>query len=244
MWLWSLLRLVFGLRRLNTEWQVGDGREESAAQFVLANARKGDVDDAIRAIDEYARSRQILINVGDEKGVILDAMVAREKPKLMLELGAYVGYSALRIARLLPPGGHLVSVEINTANAGIASRIIAHAGVADRVTFISGGSLADGGATMKRLEDEYGFGPGRLDAAFIDHDKALYLADLRRILERGWLRIGGVVVADNIRFPGAPEYRRYMRDEEGKRWRTTTHKTHVEYVSFVPDIVLESTLLA
>jgi catechol O-methyltransferase len=42
---------------------------------------------------------------------------------------------------------------------------------------------------------------------FIDHDKDAYLPDLQRIGAEGWLHPGSVVVADNVRFPGAPAYR-------------------------------------
>jgi len=64
---------------------------------------------------------------------------------------------------------------------------------------------------------------------FIDHDKAAYLKDLESILARGWLHRGAIVVADNVKVPGAPAYRAYMRDQEGKLWHTQEHPTHVEY---------------
>ncbi len=38
---WSALRMMFGMRRLTTEWQVGDGREEALGEYVVANARGG-----------------------------------------------------------------------------------------------------------------------------------------------------------------------------------------------------------
>ena len=61
---------------------------------------------------------------------------------------------------------------------------------------------------------------------FIDHDKDAYLPDLERILDRGWLHPGSVVVADNIRFPGAPEYRAFMQAEEGRAGaRSSTRPT-------------------
>jgi catechol O-methyltransferase len=78
---------------------------------------------------------------------------------------------------------------------------------------------------------------------FVDHDKAAYLADLRRILAREWLHAGSIVVADNVKLPGAPDYRAYMRDEEGRRWRTVEHETHLEYQSLLKDLVLESEYL-
>ena len=62
-------------------------------------------------------------------------------------------------------------------------------------------------------------------------------------LVRPLLRPGSVVVADNVRFPGAPRYRRYMEAEEGKRWRTVRHEAHAEYQGWVRDVVFESTLV-
>ncbi|MGZ4510984.1 MAG: O-methyltransferase, partial [Mycobacterium sp.] len=52
-----------------------------------------------------------------------------------------------------------------------------------------------------------------------------------------------IVVADNVRVPGAPKYREYMRQQQGKQWDTVEHKTHVEYQSLIPDLVLESEYL-
>ena len=239
---WSFLRMMLGMKSLLRDWQVGDGREEAAAKFVIANAPRGDLDAAIRAIDEYARRKSFLINVGDEKGAILDSVVHRIRPRLALEIGAYVGYSALRIARKLPQGGRLVSVELNADNAEIARRIAEHAGVADRVTFVTG-HLGDEGKTMARLAAECGLAERSLDVVFLDHDKDAYLPDLRRLLDAGWLHPGSVVVADNVGFPGAPEYRAHMTAQEGKLWSTRVHETHVEYQSWIRDIVLESTLL-
>ena len=49
-----------------------------------------------------------------------------------------------------------------------------------------------------------------------------------------------MVVADNVKFPGSPKYRAYMREQEGKHWKTEEHKTHVEYQTLLGDLVLES----
>jgi catechol O-methyltransferase len=227
------------MRKLTTEWQVGDGREEALAEHVLAHAGAGDVDDVIRTIDEFCYRQSFMINVGDVKGEILDAAVRRTNPKLVLELGTYCGYSALRIARLMGDEARLASIEFNPANAQIARRIWDHAGVGDRLTVVVG-TLGDGGTTADRLESEYGFGGGSVDLAFLDHDKNAYLPDLELIVARGWLHPGSVVVADNIKFPGAPKYRAHMREAEGKQWRSVEHSTHAEYQTLLKDIVLES----
>jgi catechol O-methyltransferase len=239
---WSFLRLVVGMKHLTTEWQVGDGREEAVAAYVAERARKGDVDDVIRVIDEFSRHRSLLINVGDEKGEILDAAVRRAAPKRVLELGTYCGYGAMRLARAAGPGAHVHSVEFNEANADIARRIIDHAGLAGRVTVVVG-TLGDGGGTADHLAAG-GLADGGLDFVFLDHAKDAYLPDLHTIEGRGWLHPGSVAVADNVKFPGAPEYRAFMREQEGRTWRTEEHETHVEYQSMLKDLVLESTYLA
>jgi len=239
---WSVWRMAFGAKNLLTNWQVGDGREEALARHVAANARSGDLDGAIRAIDDFCYRHAFMMNVGDEKGEILDAAIARARPRRLLELGTYCGYSALRTARAMPSGAHLTSIEFSTANAEIARRIWDHAGVADRIAVVVG-MLGDGGATIDRLEADRGFEPGSLDFVFVDHDKAAYLPDLERILARGWLHAGSIVVADNVRFPGAPEYRAFMKANEGFSWRTVEHETHVEYQTLIRDLVLESEYL-
>jgi catechol O-methyltransferase len=238
---WSLIRMIFGMKRLTTDWQVGDGRELALADHVEGEARAGNLDDVIRVIDEFAYTRSFLINVGDEKGAILDEAIQRATPRHLLELGTYCGYSALRTARVMPDGARLVSIEFNPDNAAIARRILHHAGVGDEVAVVVG-TLGDG-TTIEKLESEHGFATEALDFVFVDHDKSVYLPDLKRIVERGWLHPGSIVVADNVRRPGAPDYRAFMQSEEGRTWRTTEHETHVEYQSLLSDLVLESEYL-
>ena len=239
---WSFWRMLFGIRRLTTEWQVGDGREARLADYVTARARPGDAPDVIRVIDEYCYTESVLINVGDEKGRILDDAVSRARPARVLELGTYCGYGALRIA-VAAPGARVVSLEFNPANAEIARRILDHAGVGGRVPVVVG-TLGDGGKTVEALRTSHGFTTDSVDLVFVDHDKAVYLSDLQLILKEGWLRPGALVVADNVMFPGAPDYLAYMRTHEGERWRTVEHTTHVEYQSVIKDLVLVSEYLA
>jgi catechol O-methyltransferase len=234
--------MLFGMRKLTRDWQVGDGREEALLVHVLAHARPGDLDETIRVIDDFCLTRSVMINVGDEKGEILDRAVKRSSPSLLLELGTYCGYSGLRMAKVMPEGARLCSLEFNPANAEIARSIWDHAGVGDRLTVVVG-TLGDGGATIGRLRNEFGFADGALDFVFVDHDKAAYLPDLERIVGEHWLHPGSIVVADNVKFPGAPQYRAYLQAAEGKSWRTIEHDTHVEYQSLLKDLMLESDYL-
>ncbi len=238
---WSVWRMAAGVRNFARTGQIGDGREAAAVDYVLSNARPGDIDDVLATVDRFGYQKSMLINIGDEKGALLDAAVRRAQPKLALELGTYCGYSALRIARAAP-AARVYSVEFAEANALNARQIWAHAGVADRITCVVG-SLGDNGRTLDALTVRHGFRPGLLDFLFLDHDKDAYLPDLQNILDRGWLHPGAIVVADNVKVPGAPRYQEYMRRHQGVRWNTTEHKAHAQYQTLIRDLVLESEYL-
>jgi len=239
---WSFIRMMAGMKHLSKEWQVGDGREDALAAYVAEHARRGDIDDVIRVIDEFCHTQTFMMNVGEEKGGLLDEALRRARPKRVLELGAYCGYSALRMARTTAPDTQICSVEFSAANAEIARRNLEHAGVGHRVEVVVG-SIGDGGKTLAHLRTVSGFTEGGLDFVFLDHAKEFYLSDLAAIIGEGWLHPGSVAVADNVGFPGAPEYRAHMREQEGRVWRTVEHKAHLEYQSLLSDLVLESTYL-
>lgn len=238
---WSFWMLAIGAHHAGRTGQIGDGREAAAADYVLGHAQPGELDNMLAAFDTFAYDKSLLMNVGDEKGRLLDAAVRRAAPRRAIELGTYLGYSALRIARAAP-SAHVFSIEMSEANAAIARRIWAYAGVADRVTCIVG-KIGDDGTTTAMLAAEHGFTDGVLDFLFLDHHKRAYVDDLKTIVGLGWLRHGAIVLADNVVYPGAPQYRRYMRNQNGKLFDTTEHKTHLEYQTMIPDLMLESTYL-
>jgi catechol O-methyltransferase len=100
-------------------------------------------------MDKFAVEKSMLVNVGDEKGELLDAAVRRTNPKRVLELGTYCGYSALRIARAAPEA-EVFSIELSPDNAEVAQHILAHAGVDDRVGCVVG-TVGDGGVEYQTL---------------------------------------------------------------------------------------------
>ncbi|XP_053551390.1 catechol O-methyltransferase A isoform X1 [Bombina bombina] len=140
----SLLFLV--IRRIRTEgaWALwwhdnylerlrdflsGTSRPRRILQYVQKVAKRGDADSVLCAVDTYCSQVEWAMNVGDKKGQILDATVLETRPHWVLELGTYCGYSAMRIARLLPPGARLVTIEMNPDYATVAKEIIQHAGL-------------------------------------------------------------------------------------------------------------------
>jgi hypothetical protein len=79
---WSVSRLAVGARNIATTGQIGDGREAAAADYVLSNAREGDINDVLATIDQFAYEKSGLINVGDEEGALPDSAVGRADPGL------------------------------------------------------------------------------------------------------------------------------------------------------------------
>ncbi|XP_035688687.1 catechol O-methyltransferase-like isoform X2 [Branchiostoma floridae] len=180
-------------------------KEQRTLQYVLQNASRGDPDSVLATMDTYAREQEWAMNVGDSKGAFLDQFVQETAPQSMLELGTYMGYSAVRTARLLQPGAKFITLEVNQQNAAVAKEIISFAGLQDKVIQV----ISDSSEAIPQLKTK--FNVETFDMVFIDHFKDFYVRDIKLLEENNLLRKGTVVVADNIIKPGAPEYADYVR---------------------------------
>ncbi|KAG8549925.1 hypothetical protein GDO81_018805 [Engystomops pustulosus] len=103
----------------------GTTRPIRILQYVQHNAKHGD---PLSVITQYYSS-YILVHRGQYYSEILDAVVLETRPRYVLELGTYCGYSTLRIARLLPPGARLITIEMNPHYAQVAKELFQHAGL-------------------------------------------------------------------------------------------------------------------
>jgi catechol O-methyltransferase len=152
------------------------------ADYVVANARRGDPEDVIWVIDEFCMNRSVMINVGDEKGEILDRAVRRASPQLLLELGTYCGYSALRMG---PRDARRRSAVLHRVQPGQRG---------DRPPHL--GSRRNRRPARRRRRDarrwridnrpasnRARFRRANVDFVFLDHDKDVYLPDLERVSE-------------------------------------------------------------
>jgi catechol O-methyltransferase len=200
-------------------------RVERALAFAHANARAGDPESVLAALDRFACERSFLMNVGDKKGLILDEELRRLRPKRALEIGAFCGYSAVRMARLLREwGGRLVSLEASATNARVSREMVALAGLSDHVE-----------VRNETAEHAIPGLAGPFDLVFLDHWKDLYLPDLLRLEAHGKLRPGSVVVADNVGLFDARDYFAHVRGSG--RYESRNVASTVEYVDALPDAV-------
>jgi len=130
------------------------------------------------------------INVSPEEGKLLYLLLLTIGAKRVLEIGSLGGYSGVWLARALPPGGELTTIEKDPKHAKIARESFAAARLHGRVQLIEGAALD----VLPTLH------PG-FDAVFIDADKE----PLPQYFEWGMrlLRRGGLLLCDNAFFHGA-----------------------------------------
>ncbi|KAH8658288.1 S-adenosyl-L-methionine-dependent methyltransferase [Xylariales sp. PMI_506] len=196
------------------EWR--DGREEELLKFIYAHPSLPEMRNNPRrvceAIDEFSAQHDFLISISSDKGLKVVDLIAKVKPKTFVELGGYLGYSAILFADEMRKshgsGAAQIrywSLEADPLFASIAMNLIDLAGLSDVVKVVTG--FAD--ASLKRLVDEKQL--GHIDMLFLDHVEKLYHTDLETCEGLGLLKKGAYVVADNVKRPGAPEYRKYVR---------------------------------
>jgi caffeoyl-CoA O-methyltransferase len=176
----------------------------------------------LRALADETRatlpSPQML--TGEIAGRLLEFLVFLAQPELVLEIGTYSGYSALSMAGALPPGGQIVTCELDAERAAFARRHIADAGYGDRIDIREGPALD----TIAGLD-------GPFDLVFIDADKGgyrdYYEATLPKLSERG------LIVVDNVLWSGRVAQEPSDEDEESTR----TMRAFNDHIAADPRVV-------
>jgi caffeoyl-CoA O-methyltransferase len=143
------------------------------------------------------------IAISCDEGRLLQVLLRAIKATRVLEVGTLGGYSAICMARALPPDGRLLSIEIEERHAAFARRYIDRAELSDRIEVRVGRALD----VLPSLDGE------QFDAIFLDADKEplpTYFDWALRLV-----RSGGLIIADNALWGG----RVYDGDESDERTR-------------------------
>jgi len=152
-------------------------------------------DELLRTLEEEAEREHIPI-VGPLVGELLFILARATQARRVLELGTATGYSAIYLARgCEPEKGRVVTLELEGDMAARARANCARAGVGERVEVREGEALL----LMEGMA-------GPFDLIFLDIDKESYLAALTHC--QRLLRVGGLLVADNVGFTGAVAFNR------------------------------------
>ncbi|KAL8713636.1 MAG: hypothetical protein Q9225_006737 [Loekoesia sp. 1 TL-2023] len=194
-----------------------DGREIELLHFVYGHPSiekiRGSPTNVLRAIDEYGRTKKYLMNVGDDKGRIVTDLISEIKPRIMVELGGYIGYSALLFGDAVRKAGgkRYFSLERNPEFAAVIMSLVDLAGLGDIVKVIVGSSAE----AIKRLHAQGSL--EHIDLMFLDHWKPAYLTDLKLCEHLKLVTPGTVLAADNVIKPGNPPYLEYVRSSVEKK---------------------------
>ncbi len=131
------------------------------------------------------------IQVAPLEGRLLQILLGLVGASKVVEVGTLAGYSAIWMARALPPGGRLWSVEVSARHARAARANIESAGLSNRVTVLEGEALS----VLPTIERH-----GPFDAVFLDADKGNYASYGAWAAKH--VRPGGLLLADNAFFFG------------------------------------------
>ena len=168
-------------------------RVDDALHAYLVAHRSADDPILAELADETRRlmGPRSIMQIAPEEGTLLALLVAATGARHVVEVGTFTGYSALCMARALPPGGKLLACDVSEEYTTVARRYWQKAGVADRIEL----ALSPAADTLRRLPEEV-----CIDFAFIDADKTGYRTYYEEILKR--LRPNGLIAIDNVLWNG------------------------------------------
>ena len=164
---------------------------ENLDQYILANTKPEE--ELMRRLERetYLRVINPRMISGHLQGKLLEMLVRMMRPKRVLEIGTFTGYSALSIARGLEDGALLDTIEVDDELEEIAAKYFEASEYGHRIRQHVGSALD----VVPQLGEVY-------DMVFIDGDKREYPAYYNMLMDGGYVRSGSVLLADNILWYG------------------------------------------
>ena len=131
------------------------------------------------------------MQIAPEQGALMTMLTQLVGARFAVEVGTFTGYSALSIARGLPPEGRLLCCDVSEEWTAIGRRHWEQAGIADRIELVIAPALD----TLRALPDD-----ATVDIAFIDADKTNYVNYYEQLVRR--MRPNGLILVDNVLWGG------------------------------------------
>jgi caffeoyl-CoA O-methyltransferase len=139
--------------------------------------------------DTYAQIMHPRMLSGHLQGRVLSMVSCMLKPRRILEIGTYTGYSAICLAEGLQKTGKLITIDINEELYERVSGYFDEAGLADSIDY----RIGDATAILPGLD-------GNFDLVFIDADKENYARYFDLVIDR--VNLNGIILADNVLWSG------------------------------------------
>lgn len=200
----------------------GKTKEERMLEFVKENAAASNSTEVVESIDKFCDDNWMM-NFGDVKGKIVDDLIKKHgvhKIKTAVEFGGYVGYATVRLAAVLPPSAAIHSIEATERYCDTMKGIYDHAGFGQRIKIHNVYSTD----FIKTMVAE-GI---KADYMLFDHQLSIYTEDIVLLIKHKLLNPGCLIVHDNVLFPGCPDHKKWMLEQEGVLFESHIIKTHVD----------------
>jgi len=148
-------------------------------------------DELLKEIENFTLNHHAHSNMlsGPLQGKLLEMLSKIIRPKFILEIGTFTGYSALCLAKGLQPDGFLHTIELRDEDAAISQNYFAKSSHSSQIVLHRGNALE----IIPQLKETW-------DLVFIDADKTNYINYYELTLPH--LKSGGVILADNVLFHG------------------------------------------
>ena len=181
----------------------------------------------LRAIDEFGRTRKYLINVGEDKGMIVVDLIREHKPQTMIKLGGCCGYSTILFcdAGRRAGGKKYYSLERSPKSARSIEILVELAGLKDIVEVIVGPS----NECIKRLHSK---GLQTVEPIVLNYYKPAETTDIKLCEQLESNKKGTVLAADNVIAPGNPPYLEYVGNTVEEKRTKLTKEAKLDTESF------------
>ena len=163
---------------------------------------------------------------GFYQGRLLSMISRIVRPKVVLEIGTYMGYSALCLAEGLALGGKVITIDVNEETNAVAKGFWERAGMSDRIE----SHLGEASEIIPALSETF-------DIVFVDADKENYSNYFDLVIEK--TSTGGLIIADNVLWSGD-----VLNAEAGKEVKESTKALHEYNMKVNADERVSNILLA
>lgn len=191
--------------------------------YIYDNSKQGDFHSVTAAMDDFSKVYP-MYKLSPLKASLLVQTLQESMPQSILEIGSFLGYSALHFLKYMPNTATLTLIEGNQENIDVLKKIIEYTfgtSIINRYRVVHGISSNVLNSNAVLWSNKSGF-----DFVFLDHEKSYYLKDTLLLQSKGLLSPNKCkILADNVIYPGAPDYLEYMTTST--KWKTT-----IKYMPF------------